>query len=317
VKFWITLNEPKETSLQGHGSGTMAPGLKGPGTLVYEAAHNQIRAHAKAYRAYHQDFAEAQGGKIGITLNINWMEPQDPTNEADLEASNTMMNFQLGWYAHAIFVDGQYPTVMREKIDAKSEAQGFPESRLPSFTEEESAMILGSSDFLGMNFYTAQIVYPEDSDPELVDYNADPDVGSYQHDTWYGSGSSWLKVCPWGIRQAINWATREYGAPDIYITENGFSDRLGNIDDLQRIYYYKHYLNQVLKAIKLDGISVKGYYAWSLLDNFEWAMGYSEKFGLHNVNMSDPARTRTPKESSRYLSRLVAENGFSESDGPC
>ena len=117
-----------------------------------------------------------------------------------------MMNFQLGWFAHAIFVDGQYPTVslandvqviitlsskvMREKIDAKSEAQGFPESRLPSFTEEESAMILGSSDFLGMNLYTSQvagryssqvvehyllddqIVYPEASDPELVDYNA-------------------------------------------------------------------------------------------------------------------------------------------------
>ena len=73
----------------------------------------------------------------------------------------------------------------------------------------------------------------------------------------------------------------------------------------------------MLKAIKLDGISVKGYYAWSLLDNFEWAMGFTEKFGLHNVNMSDPARTRTPKESSRYFSRLVAENGFSESDGPC
>jgi len=317
VKFWITLNEPKETSLQGHGSGTMAPGLKGPGTLVYEAAHNQIRAHARAYRAYHQDFAEAQGGKIGITLNINWMEPRDPSDEADVEAGNTLMNFQLGWYAHAIFVDGQYPAVMREKIDAKSEAQGFEESRLPTFSEEDSAMILGSSDFLGMNFYTAQIVYPEASDPELVDFYADPDVGSYQDETWYGSGSSWLKVCPWGIRQAINWATREYGAPDIYITENGFSDRLGNIDDLQRIYYYKHYLNQVLKAIKVDGISVKGYYAWSLLDNFEWAMGYTEKFGLHNVNMSDPARTRTAKESSRYLSRLIAENGFSESDGPC
>ena len=73
----------------------------------------------------------------------------------------------------------------------------------------------------------------------------------------------------------------------------------------------------MLKAIKLDGISVKGYYAWSLLDNFEWAMGFTEKFGLHHVNMSDPARTRTPKESSRYLSRLIAENGFSESDGPC
>merc|ERR1719466_269272 len=119
VKFWITLNEPRETSLQGHGSGTMAPGIVGMGTTAYIAAYNQIRAHARAYRAYQQDFAEGQGGKIGITLNINWMEPQDPTNEADLEASNTLMNFQLGWYAHAIFIDGKYPEVMREKIDQK------------------------------------------------------------------------------------------------------------------------------------------------------------------------------------------------------
>ena len=101
---------------------------------------------------------------------------------------------------------------------------------------------------------------------------------------------------------------------------------------LSFIHLFMIFWKQVLKAIKLDGISVKGYYAWSLLDNFEWAemwvyknvkllirwaMGYTEKFGLHQVNMSDSARTRTPKESSRFLSRLVAENGFSESDGPC
>lgn len=317
VKFWITLNEPKETSLQGHGIGTMAPGMTGPGTLVYIAAHNQIRAHAKAYRAYHKDFAATQGGKIGITLNVNWMEPREPTSQDDIAASDTLMDFNLGWYAHPIFKDGKYPEVMRQKIDSKSAAQGFPESRLPQFTEEDQQIILGSSDFLGMNFYTAQIVYPEMSDIEDVNYFADPDVGSYQEAAWYGSGSSWLKVCPWGIRSALQWASQQYGAQDIYITENGFSDRLGNIDDLQRIYYYKHYLNQVLKSIDIDGVSVKGYYAWSLMDNFEWAMGYTEKFGLHSVNMTDPERARTPKESSRYLARLVAQNGFSEDDPPC
>merc|ERR1712123_522108 len=100
VKFWITLNEPKEAALQGHGSGTMAPGAQGIGTLVYIAAHNLIRAHA-------------------------------------------------------IMKDGKYPEVMRTKIDEKSTQQGFEESRLPQFTEEESAMIAGSSDFLGMNFYTS------------------------------------------------------------------------------------------------------------------------------------------------------------------
>ena len=84
-----------------------------------------------------------------------------------------------------------------------------------------------------------------------------------------------------------------------------------------RVYYYKHYINQVLKAIVYDGISVRGYYAWSLLDNFEWAMGYTEKFGLHQVNMSDPARQRTAKQSAHFYSRLVAENGFVQDENIC
>lgn len=83
------------------------------------------------------------------------------------------------------------------------------------------------------------------------------------------------------------------------------------------MYYYKHYINQVLKAIIVDGITVKGYYAWSLMDNFEWAMGYTEKFGLHRVDMSDPERRRTPKESARFYSRLVKENGFVEDQNIC
>ena len=84
-----------------------------------------------------------------------------------------------------------------------------------------------------------------------------------------------------------------------------------------RVYYYKHYINQVLKAIKLDGVSVKGYYAWSLMDNFEWGAGYTIKFGLHRVNMSDPERTRVPKESAYFYSRLVQENGFVEDQNIC
>ena len=86
---------------------------------------------------------------------------------------------------------------------------------------------------------------------------------------------------------------------------------------ISRVYYYKHYINQVLKAIIVDGITVKGYYAWSLMDNFEWAMGYTEKFGLHRVDMSDPERRRTPKESARFYSRLVKENGFKEHQNIC
>ena len=309
----------------------MAPGVIGPGTSAYIAAHNQLRAHAAAYRAYYQDFA-TQGGKVGISLNINWAEPRDETNEDDVAASDTVLNFSFGWYAHPIFIDGKYPPVMRSKIDAKSSAQGFNESRLPQFTDKESSMILGSSDFLGINFYTANVVYPEMSNISDIGFYADQDIGSYQDESWFGSGSSWLKVTPWGIRRALNWVSEKFSNPDIYITENGFSDKLGNLDDLQRlvlhhcyfhvlfslnrIYYYKHYINQVLKTVG-DGVRVKGYYAWSLMDNFEWAQGYTEKFGLHSVNMTDPERRRTPKESALFYSSLVKQNGFVKAENNC
>jgi beta-glucosidase/6-phospho-beta-glucosidase/beta-galactosidase len=167
-----------------------------------------------------------------------------------------------------------------------------------------------------VNHYTTELVYPtseEDINLSEVSWFADADVSGYQDPKWYSSASSWLKVCPFGIRNLMNWLTDTYGSQwDIYITENGFSDYLGNIDDLQRVYYFKHYINQLLKAVKVDGCNVKGYFAWSLLDNFEWAKGYSEKFGLHNVDFDDPARPRTPKASSRFIKELATNNGFVE-----
>ena len=131
----------------------------------------------------------------------------------------------------------------------------------------------------------------------------------------------------------MSWIKSHYPGVDVYITENGFSDKvtfqnlptelsislfqIGNLDDLQRIYYYKHYINELLKAIKLDGVPVRGYYAWSLLDNFEWSDGYSEKFGLTRVDFNDPSRKRTPKKSFNYFKKLIQQNGFSETDSPC
>jgi len=315
VKIWITLNEPWVVAVLGHGTGEHAPGDVGIGTLVYQAAHNELRAHGKAVAIYRSEFAE-QNGKIGITLSISWKEPEDPSNADHLQASDDALMFDIGWFAQPILAS-DYPPVMREKIDTKSAAQGFPESRLPTFTEEELSMISGSADFLGINLYTSSLVYPEDLGTDEVSYFTDSDVVSYQDANWYGSGSSWLKVTPWGIRSLVNWVAKTYGEVPLYITENGTSDRLGNTDDLARIYVYKHYINQLLRAVLEDGVNLQGYFAWSLLDNFEWARGYTEKFGLHSVNMSDPGRARTAKQSSVYYSQIVANNGFIEGVGPC
>lgn len=185
---------------------------------------------------------------------------------------------------------------------------------MPVFTEEESRLIQGSSDFFGLNFYTANLAYPtpeNEIDPGSMSWASDSDVTDFKDPHWYGGASKWLKVAPFGLRKAVNWMYQNYGKP-IYVTENGFSDFIGNIDDMQRVYYYKHYINQLLKAVKIDGVDVRGYYAWSLMDNFEWARGYTERFGLHYVDYDDPERPRTPKESSKFLKKLSMNNGFIE-----
>jgi len=156
-----------------------------------------------------------------------------------------------------------------------------------------------------------------DEGVEDVSYFKDDDADMYKDPTWFTSGSDWLMVTPWGLRKILSWVGSHYPGVDVYITENGVSDKLGNLDDLQRIYYYKHYVNQVLKSIKLDAIPVKGYFAWSLMDNFEWGNGYTEKFGLHYVNMTDPGRARLAKNSSKYFSKLIKVNGFDESNSYC
>ena len=175
-----------------------------------------------------------------------------------------------------------------------------------------------------------------DEGVDEVSYYKDDDVELYQDPSWFTSGSSGKAVTPWGLRSLMSWIKSHYPGVDVYITENGVSDKvnfkinfqfsilltsflfqLGNLDDLQRIYYYKHYTNELLKAIKLDGVPVRGYYAWSLLDNFEWSAGFTQKFGLTRVDFNDPQRKRSPKSSFNYFKKLIQRNGFFATDSPC
>ncbi|VDI50812.1 lactase-phlorizin hydrolase, partial [Mytilus galloprovincialis] len=310
VKLWITLNEPRVVATQGYGDGHMAPGIVGLGTTVYDSAHNLIKAHAKAYHIYDKEFRPAQKGKIGVTMNFDWHDPKNKSNSGDIKASEIGNQFFLGWFANPVYVNGDYPVVMKEKIAAKSKHQKLSRSRLPSFTEYEKIYIKGTADFFGLNFYTSQIVTLKSKYSYKADYNTDADISTEQYSSWIGSGSPWLKVTPWGLRKALNWIRNHYGNTPIYITENGVSDRNGSIQDAHRVYYYKHYINNVLKAIRLDDANVKGYTAWSLMDNLEWMRGYTERFGLHYVDFNDPNRTRTPKASARFIRDLIANNGF-------
>nr|AOY34571.1 beta-glucosidase [Coptotermes formosanus] len=303
VKLWLTFNEPL-TFMGGYSSDKdFAPAIKSPGIGDYLAAHTVIYAHSRVYHLYDQLFRTKQRGRVGIALNINWCEPATNSSE-DVAACQRYHQFNLGMYAHPIFsTEGDYPAVVKDRIARNSAAQGYTVSRLPLFTPKQVEYIRGTADFLGVNFYTAYYGKAGEAgdSPSMA---RDTGVITIQDPAWGLSASSWLRVVPWGFRKELNWIAKEYGNPPVFVTENGFSDH-GGLNDTGRVHYYTSYLTEMLKAIHEDGCSVIGYAAWSLMDNFEWNRGYTEKFGLYAVDFDDPDRPRTPKESAKLVAEII------------
>ncbi|KAJ8936599.1 hypothetical protein NQ314_012214, partial [Rhamnusium bicolor] len=210
----------------------------------------------------------------------------------------------FGWFGGPIF-NGDYPEIMKTRVALRSALEGFNTSRLPAFTAGEKVYIRGTHDFVGVNFYTSSLVkaIPE---PTIGSPSWDDDVGvdSYQPNDWESAASSWLKVTPWGMRGILNWLKKTYNNPDIIITENGYSEHGSSLDDENRTSFYRNYLSSLRDAID-DGVNVIGYTAWSLMDNFEWGQGYTEKFGLYYVDFNSPNRTRIPKSSVEYFKKVL------------
>ncbi|XP_012581092.1 PREDICTED: lactase-phlorizin hydrolase [Condylura cristata] len=312
VKFWITLNEPFNTATQGYGYGTAAPGISfRPGTAPYIVGHNLIKAHAEAWHLYNDVYRAHQNGLISITINSDWAEPRDPTNQEDVEAARRYVQFMGGWFAHPIFKNGDYNEVMKTRIRDRSLAAGLNKSRLPEFTESEKRRIKGTYDYFGFNHYTTVLAYNLNHASWISSFDADRGVASITDRSWSDSGSFWLKMTPFGFRRILNWLKEEYNNPPIYITENGVSQQRGeeDLNDTARIYYLRSYLNEALKAVQ-DKVDLRGYTVWSVMDNFEWAMGYAERFGLHFVNYTDPSLPRIPKASVNFYASVARCNGF-------
>lgn len=316
VKYWITFNEPAVFIWDGYGMARAPPKINDPLRSPFIIAHHVIKAHTKAYHIYDDNYRSEQRGQIAITLNTEWHEPKDSTNPSDLEASETIMQLKFGWYAQPIFGDGDYPEILKTKIKRLGELAGKEGSPLPEFTEEEKTMNKGTSDFFGLNHYTTIRVTQSDSEPELS--RSIEECGQLvgviedRSPEWIRAASSWLYIVPFGMRKLLNWIKEKYSNPKVYITENGVSDSTGTLDDIQRESYIKDYLREVLKAINEDGCSVIGYTLWSLTDNFEWDVGYTERFGIHHVDFNDPERKRTKKQSAIFYAKVVKNNGFSD-----
>ncbi|XP_041662215.1 lactase-phlorizin hydrolase-like isoform X2 [Cheilinus undulatus] len=317
VKFWITINEPYNIANVGHGYGAAAPGISfRPGTLPYIVGHNLLKAHAEAWHLYNDQYRATQKGIISITINSDWSEPRNPYKQEDIDAARRVVQFYIGWFAHPVF-NGDYSDMMKTIIRDRSLAAGLPKSRLPEFTPEEIQRIKGTYDYFGFNHYTTVLAFPVEYG-NLQHYDADRGAGTIADRTWLDSGSSWLKVSPFGFRRILNFIKENYGNPPIIITENGISERGPvDLDDFHRGYYYHEYINQVLKAYRLDNVDIRGYTAWSLMDNLEWATGFSERFGLFYVNHSDPNLTRVAKTSVSRYATIIRCNGFPEGIHEC
>ncbi|KAL3688445.1 hypothetical protein R1sor_014754 [Riccia sorocarpa] len=311
VKHWITFNEPTQFCFNGYGNGVHAPGRTSDRTLSaegdsstepYLAGHNVLISHATVVEIYRSKYKPEQGGSIGFTVDCEWAEPLSNSTE-DKEAAERRLAFQLGWWLDPIFF-GDYPVQMRQNVG----------DRLPHFTEEEKLLLRDSLDFIGLNHYTTRWVtsQPLPSNPAERNYWVDQGVLTTAEKDGVLIGeqahSFWLYIVPWGIQRLIEYVSETYKAP-IYICENGvdeFNDPALTVTnfakDSRRVKYYQEYLKHVNRAIE-NGADVRAYFAWSLLDNFEWAQGYNSRFGLYYVDFS--TLIRHPKDSARWFSKFL------------
>ncbi|XP_062172006.1 beta-glucosidase 13-like [Alnus glutinosa] len=316
VKHWITLNEPWSYSNGGYASGQIAPGRCSSwqnlnctggdsGTEPYLTSHYQLLAHAAAVQVYKHNYQAAQKGVIGITLNSNWMVPFSVARH-HRNAALRALDFMLGWFLDPL-TNGDYPHSMLSLVG----------KRLPKFTKEQSKSLKGSFDFIGLNYYTSNYVA---NSPHLNSGNPSYLTDSLANLTTERNGipigtqaaSSWLFVYPRGLLHLLLYVKGKYHNPLIYITENGI-DEVNNatlsleeaLVDNQRIEYYYSHLRYLWRAIK-KGVNIKGYFAWSLLDNFEWNSGYTVRFGINYVDYKNGLK-RHPKLSAHWFKTFLTK----------
>ena len=286
VRHWITFNESWCTSVLGYGLGVFPPARKDP-DAPYRAAHNLLLAHGLAVRAFREG---GYAGEIGLANNCDWREPLTDS-PADRAAAERAVQFFYGWFTDPV-VFGEYPEEMRSKLGA----------RLPEFSAEERELVKGSADFLGLNHYTtlyASAEKPERGNDIGPNGNGgmieDQDVFLSVDPQWKRTDMLW-GVVPWGFRRMLNWISRRYPGLPIYVTENGCScpepDVESALNDTMRQEYLKAYTASMQAAKEEDKVDVRGYFCWTLMDNFEWNSGFARHLGLIRTSPDDLTRHR-------------------------
>lgn len=299
VKHWITINEPWTVAVHGYNDGTKAPGRSHNGTFeTYIVAHNMLLAHSAAAFIYKQEFASHQGGMVGMSNSADFRYPLSPNSKRDRKAAERAMLFQFGWFLDPV-ITGDYPPVMRERLG----------DRLPRFTEKQSQQLLDSCDFLGINTYSSALATTPEKDPIRGGYWADMYVTTSTNSSWGKNFMGW-PIVPDATRELLLWISQRYNYPLLYITENGTAeedhDLQAALHDFGRRLFFEGHLRACRQAIQ-EGARLGGYFAWSLMDNFEWEYGYQRRFGICHVDFE--TQVRTPKSSAIWYSQTIKTKG--------
>ena len=287
VKLWATLNEPWVVTDGGYLHGALAPGHRNRFEAPI-ASHHLLRAHGKAVQAY-----RAIGrNQVGLVVNIEpkYAASDKPEDLAATKRAEAYMNRQ---YLDPVF-HGKYPAEMTEIF-----GEAWPE-----WPQADHDLIRQPIDFLGINYYTRNVVRHDETAWPLKAAAVRQKRATYTETGW--------EVFPQGLTDTLLWIKQQYGNIPQYVTENGaaFFDPptapRGRVNDPQRVEYFRSHLRAIHDAIE-QGVDLRGYCAWSLMDNLEWSLGYSKRFGIVHVDFD--TLQRTPKDSAHFYSRVIASQG--------
>jgi beta-glucosidase len=290
VPMWATFNEPWVAMDNGYVTGGHAPG-RCDWAEAARVSQNLLRAHAAGVEVYR---AEA-GGQIGLVVNLVPVRPATDS-PADVAAANRM-----DAYLNRHFLDpallGQFPSELAEMF-----GDGWP-----ALGADEVSRLRVPIDFVGINYYLRLYVRNDDS---TGPFSGPPRVQIVSPDGCPRTALGW-EIYSQGLTETLAWLRERYGNLPLYVTENGaafddFPQPDGSVKDTGRVKYLQEHLQAAGQALRA-GVNLRGYYVWSLFDNFEWQAGYSKRFGI--VRVDYPTQQRIPKASARFYSDVIRSRG--------
>lgn len=299
VKNWITHNEPAVTQYAGYIEGFHAPGLKDP-RAAFLVSHHLLLSHGWAVPVIRRN---SPASEVGITLNLGYLQPASPSPE-DADALRIADAFMARWYLDPLY-GRPYPADAINNLVKRGLTTG---PQMEFIQPGDMQTIAVKTDFLGINYYSRHIVRADD----ILDEQNQPQTvfpASKNPENWMDNG--W-EIYPDGLYHILTDLQSHYPIPKLYITENGAAYSTppsadGHVHDVHRTNYLRSHLEAAHRAIEA-GIHLMGYFAWSLMDNFEWAEGYTQRFGILWVDFA--TQQRIPKDSALWFSQVIKDNGF-------